>query len=170
MNIRRAQRTDLDAICDITDQAKLSIAAMGFDQWQQGYPNREIWKQDIDEGLAYVAVDRGEVVGMFRYSVDPEAAYEAIEGRWLTEDPYASIHRCAVNQECRGQGIINALFEYACKMAAADGMRSVRIDTHPDNSPMKRALEKAGFELCGTVVLVDGVEAGGTRVAFEKLL
>ena len=46
----------------------------------------------------------------------------------------------------------------------------MRIDTHGGNLPMQRALEKAGFTPCGTIILVGGSEDGDPRLAFEKIL
>lgn len=170
MRIIPATEEHLDAIAAITDQAKASMAALGFDQWQRGYPNRAVWEADIAEGAAYVAVDEHGVAGMFRYGNEPEAAYDTLQGRWLTAGPYATIHRCAVADDRRGQGIIARLFAFACEKAAAEGMASVRVDTHHDNAPMRRAVEKFGFEPCGDITLLDGAEAGSPRIAFEKTL
>ena len=71
---------------------------------------------------------------------------------------------------CRGRGIIGKLFAFACEKAAVDGMVSVRIDTHADNAPMRRAVEKFGFVPCGDITLTEGPEAGAPRIAFEKVL
>ncbi|WP_418133528.1 hypothetical protein [Adlercreutzia sp.] len=49
-------------------------------------------------------------------------------------------------------------------------MASVRIDTHADNAPMRRAVEKFGFIPCGDITLREGPEAGAPRIAFEKVL
>ncbi len=92
------------------------------------------------------------------------------EGEWLTDGPYATVHRCAVDPTCRGRGIIGELFAFACEKAAAEGMASVRIDTHADNAPMRRAVEKFGFIPCGDITLREGPEAGAPRIAFEKVL
>ena len=170
MRIIPATEEHLDAIEAITDQAKASMAALGFDQWQRGYPNRAGWEADIAEGAAYVAVDDAGVAGMFYYGSEPEAAYETLDGSWLTDGPYATVHRCAVAGDRRGQGIIGQLFAFACEKAAAEGMASVRIDTHHDNAPMRRAVEKFGFVPCGDITLLDGAEAGSPRIAFEKVL
>jgi len=35
---------------------------------------------------------------------------------------------------------------------------------------MQRALNKAGFLPCGTIILKGGAEDGDARIAFEKLL
>ena len=44
--------------------------------------------------------------------------------------------------------------------------RRVRVDTHEGNIPMRKMLEKNGFEYCGTIHLLDGQP----RVAYEKLV
>ena len=170
IRIVRATEEHLDEIVVITDQAKASMAALGFDQWQRGYPNRAVWEADIAEGMAYVALDDRGVAGMFRYADEPELAYETLEGAWLTDGPYATIHRCAVASDRRGQGIIGELFTFAYQKAREEGMVSVRVDTHHDNAPMRRALEKFEFIPCGTITLLEGPESGGKRIAFEKTL
>lgn len=170
MEIIVAGPEHIEAMDAITAQAKESLAALGVDQWQSGYPNHEVWAADVAEGGAYVALDEGRVVGMFRYCTAPEASYETLDGSWLTEGPYATVHRCAVDAACRGRGVVGELFAFACEKAQADGMVSVRIDTHADNAPMRRAVEKFGFAFCGTIVLAEGAEAGAPRIAFEKVL
>lgn len=170
MEIVIAQPEHVDAMCAITEQAKANMAAMGIDQWQCGYPNRAVWEADVAAGAAYVALDEGRIVAVFCYADEPEVAYESLEGAWLTDGPYATIHRCAVNADLRGRGIIGELFSFACEKAAADGMVSVRIDTHADNAPMRRAVEKGGFVFCGDITLAEGPEAGAPRIAFEKVL
>jgi RimJ/RimL family protein N-acetyltransferase len=62
------------------------------------------------------------------------------------------------------------MFRFGFEMAQAKGFHSMRIDTHPDNLPMQRALSKAGFVYCGQIILKGGAEDGDLRVAFEKLL
>lgn len=170
MEIVVATPGHIDAMTAITDAAVADMAARGLDQWQCGYPCRATWEADVAEGAAYVALDEGRVVGVFRYGTEPEAAYDTLEGTWLTEGPYATIHRCAVDADLRGRGIIGELFAFACDKAAADGMVSVRIDTHADNAPMRRAVEKGGFTFCGGITLTEGPEAGAPRIAFEKVL
>ena len=46
----------------------------------------------------------------------------------------------------------------------------MRIDTHAENLPMQRALEKAGFTPCGMIYLIGGREDGDPRLAYEILL
>lgn len=170
MEIAKAKPGHIEDICAITNQAKTNMELMGINQWQFGYPNRTIWEDDIGRGIAYVVLEGRKVVGMFSYFTEPERAYKNIEGSWLCDGPYATIHRCAVAEDARGRGIIGEIFDFACNKASAEGMLSVRIDTHKDNAPMLSALEKNGFKPCGVITLLDGQEAGAARVAFEKMV
>ena len=63
------------------------LALWGIDQWQCGYPDRSTWEADVAAGAAYVALDEGRVVAVFRYADESEAAYETLEGEWLTDGP-----------------------------------------------------------------------------------
>lgn len=102
MEIVVAEPEQVDAMVAITEQARANMAAMGIDQWQCGYPDRSTWEADVAAGAAYVALDEGRVVAVFRYADESEAAYETLEGEWLTDGPYATVHRCAVDPGLSG--------------------------------------------------------------------
>ncbi len=177
MRIEPATLSDVDRMNDISEAAKVAMRAAGIDQWQDGYPNRACWQADVEGGFAYVARDDdGGVVGAFSLVADartndPEPSYAEIDGAWLTPDAnYAAIHRVCVAPEAKGRGVATAMFAFACEKARDLGISSLRVDTHADNVPMQRTLAKAGFTFCGTIMLVDGVDAGGSRIAFEKLV
>lgn len=177
MIIRLATHSDVDRMDEICEAAKVAMRNMGIDQWQDGYPNRACWEADVDDGFAYVAeTDEGTVVGMFALVIDtetcdPEPSYGAIDGAWLTPAAkYAAVHRVGVAPEAKGQGVAGTMLDFACDKTAQLGIASVRIDTHADNKPMQRALQKAGFIPCGVITLVEGNDADEPRIAFEKLV
>lgn len=177
MRIERATAADVDAMNEISEVAKVAMREAGIDQWQNGYPNREVWQADVDDGFAYVARDEdGAVRGAFAFVgdaavCDPEPSYGDIDGAWLSDAPrYAAVHRVCVSASAKGRGICGIMLAFAEDKARELGLSSIRIDTHADNAPMQRALSKAGFTRCGTIALADDVEAGSLRIAFEKLV
>ena len=177
MIIRPATHSDVDRMDEICEAAKATMRSMGINQWQDGYPNRACWEADVDDGFAYVAeTDEGTVAGMFALVIDaemndPEPSYGVIDGAWLTPAAkYAAVHRVGVAPEAKGQGVAGTMLDFACDKAAQLGLASVRIDTHADNKPMQRALQKAGFIPCGVITLTEGSDAGEPRIAFEKLV
>jgi len=160
----------LDRMCAITEQAKRQLQSLGLDQWQQGYPSREVWQKDIEEGSTYLAAEEGEVLGIFAFQITPDPSYKVIDGKWLTDGEYASMHRVCVADGCKGKGIAGKMFAYGFELAKRAGFKAVRIDTHPGNIPMQKALGKAGFCPCGEIRLVGGCEDGHLRIGFEKIL
>lgn len=170
MEFLQASHRHLDRICCITDQAKRQLHDLGLSQWQNGYPSRQVWEADIDEHRAYIAVERDIVIGVFAFQTAPDASYAVIDGHWQTDGAYASMHRVCVADGCKGRGVAGKMFAFGAHMAYELGFPSIRIDTHPGNVPMRKALAKAGFQMCGEVRLAEGCEKGDLRVAFEKVL
>lgn len=165
-----AKEKDLERMCEITKMAKNQLKKMGLDQWQKGYPSREVWIQDIEDGCAYLAVEDGQILGVFAFQTTPDVSYGEINGKWLTDGAYASMHRVCVADESKGRGVAGKMFAHGFLMAGELGFPAVRIDTHPGNIPMQRALEKAGFLACGEIHLKGGCEDGDLRIGFEKIL
>lgn len=48
MNFRLAEKSDLDKIMEIIEEAKDYLKTLGIDQWQNGYPNEEKILSDIE--------------------------------------------------------------------------------------------------------------------------
>ena len=165
-----AESRHLEDMCRITEEAKAQLRGLGLDQWQKGYPSREVWVEDIKNQMAWLAVEDDKVLGVFAFQTTPDVSYGEIDGEWLTNTSYASMHRVCVSDDSKGKGVAGKMFAHGFAMAKELGFASARIDTHPQNLPMQRALQKAGFESCGTIRLVGGCENGDLRIAFEKLL
>ena len=154
----------------IFDEARATIAQLGIDQWQNGYPNRAVVLSDIERLQSHCVFADGEICGTFALISDGEPTYNEIyDGRWLTGDGkehYFAIHRVAISVKCRGKGISTEIISFCAEKARAAGKISLRIDTHKGNVVMRKMLEKHGFSYCGTIYL----ESGDERVAYEKIL
>jgi RimJ/RimL family protein N-acetyltransferase len=128
----------------------------GPTQW----PPEALLRRDIARGDSYVCVHEDRVVGTFYFicGKDIEPTYaEITDGAWLDDSPYGVIHRIAVASH--GRGVASFCFAYALSQCP-----NLKIDTHADNLPMQRALEKNGFSRCGIIHLENGEE----RIAFQK--
>lgn len=172
MVFRPSTILDLEACFRIAEEGKAFLKKNGVSQWQRGnYPSREVFASDVEAGRGYVVEMDGVVAAVSAVTYTPEPSYFEIDGAWLTENSiYATVHRSAVSDSFKGQGVLGFLLEEVGRMAKRKGASSIRIDTHEDNKPMRRALEKAGFTLCGRIILVDGDEVGDPRLAYELLL
>ena len=167
MTIRLAEKRDIDRIMQIIGDARESIGRLGIDQWQYGYPTRDIVKEDIMLERSFVVLENDEICATFALMFHGEPTYKKIYcGAWLSDGEYLALHRIAINSAFRGKGIAEKIVEFLCEYANENGFSSIRVDTHQGNLPMRRMLEKNGFEYCGTIRLLDGQE----RVAYEKLV
>ena len=169
MIIRKTTGSDLGAVMPIFEEARKTIAALGIDQWQNGYPSDGVILSDIEKDQSYVCDIDGKICGTFAMLVESEPTYDKIyDGEWLTgdSDDYIAIHRVAIAVSSRGSGLSGKIIGYATEFAKEKGRKSLRIDTHRGNAVMRRMLEKNGFVHCGTIYLENGDE----RVAYEKII
>lgn len=163
--IRKANRADFSQIWDIILFAKEERRRQGSLQWQDGYPNEMTIRNDIENGYGNVIESKGKLLGYFAVIFDKEPAYEAIEGKWLTQGEYVVIHRIAVAEEAKGKGLGRRILQEVEEMSLQNNVFSVRIDTNFDNIPMLRIIETSGYLYCGEVYF-----RGAARKAFEKVL
>ena len=170
MEIRKTNVGDAKALMELFDEARGTIAKLGIDQWQKGYPSQDVVDSDIETKQSYAVISEGELCGTFALMNDSEPLYDVIyNGEWKTGNDnrnYLAIHRVAVSVKMRGKGTSTFIINYAEQQARALGRTSLRIDTHEGNVVMRRMLEKNGFSLCGKITLTDGA----SRVAYEKVL
>ncbi len=160
MQIRKTAEADLAQIAKIYENAKRFMRETGNpNQWNSDRPNMLSAREDMENGVGYVAEENGEILAVFMFSQDPDPTYAKIYGgAWLSDAPYGVIHRIAVARQ--GQGIIGKCIDECFKRC-----QNLRIDTHRDNAPMQRALLKRGFKYCGIIYLANGDE----RLAYQKI-
>ncbi|WP_270299569.1 hypothetical protein, partial [Eggerthella sinensis] len=100
MQFRRTRERDIDRIMAILADGRASLAALGIDQWQGGYPHRAVIEADVARGDSYVVEDEGGVIATAMIGFAGERDYDRIEeGAWLTactsNDPcYGVVHPC----------------------------------------------------------------------------
>ncbi|MEG1904627.1 MAG: GNAT family N-acetyltransferase [Bacteroidales bacterium] len=163
LHIRPAAAADLPAIMELIGQAQSDFKAAGIDQWQDGYPNETAILSDIKASESYVILSDDKIVATAMISFAGEPTYNTIEGAWITDNPYAVIHRVAVNRAVKGRGIARQIIEWTRQMCIDNGIPSIRIDTHQDNKAMQRCAARAGFRYCGIITLTSGAK----RLAYE---
>lgn len=158
MLIRNAEIKDLPSVMEIYQLARKFMKDNGNPtQWENGYPQEEIIRSDIEAGNFYVCEAESRIVGVFTFFIGEEPNYRDIqEGCWHSEETYGVIHRVASDGSVRG-------FSGKCFTFCREKCRYLRIDTHRDNQPMQNALQRFGFRECGIVRVEDGTE----RIAFD---
>lgn len=147
-------------VMEVIEKARAYMRACGNSkQWVGGYPSAQTVHGDIAAGNLFVAEVEGKIVGCCTLVVGPDPYYSEIDGRWLNDEPYGTIHRLASSGDVRG--IADVFIDFC-----ASRIGNLRIDTHADNLPMQRAILRNGFSYCGVVRVADG----SPRLAYQRTL
>lgn len=173
MQLRITEQSDIERVLQILSEARCAIAKLGIDQWQDGYPSRDVIEDDIEKGISHVLEVDGSVEGTVVLMSEREPTYDVIyDGEWLTGDStdYFTIHRIALSDSLRGKGAAAFIVDEAVSRARSLGCVSVRVDTHKGNLAMRRMLEKNGFIYCGVIELDNSGLESRKRVAYERLI
>lgn len=160
MIIVKAKEKDVKQIMDMVNDAKAFLKSKGVNQWQDGYPNEEVFYNDIKEERLYVIKENEEVLGVYAL-VNYEPTYDVIyDGKWSKDLPYVAVHRICVKESYKGKGISRFMFDELKKK-----YKYIRVDTHRENENMQRCLAKNGFSLRGSIYLDS--ESDRHRLAFD---
>ena len=168
MQFQQAILSQLPHIMEIISEAQAYLRANNIPQWQDGYPNSEVIRADIEGGDSYVITDKqGQVVATAALKFGGDPNYMQIyEGTWKSSGDYGALHRIAICDSYKGQGVAGQIIDALIQICLERRIFSIRVDTHQENLSMQRMLKKHGFAYCGQIFLADG----SPRIAFEKIL
>lgn len=162
---RKANPEDQEAIWSILQEGILRRKKDGSSQWQDGYPNADVVKSDIEKEIGYVLESGTEIAGYSAVIVNDEPAYAGIEGKWLSNSDFVVVHRIAIAENHTGKGLSKQILLAIEDLAKNNGIFSIKVDTNHDNAAMLKIFEKLGYVYCGEVYF-----RGSARKAFEKIL
>ena len=164
-HFRKAATSDIPEIWAILQQAIIRRKMDGSNQWQDGYPNPDVVKNDIENEYGYVLTEGKNIIGYCAVIVNYEPEYLKIEGKWLTNSDFVVIHRLALSENYLGKNLSKTMIEFVEDFAKSKDIYSIKVDTNHDNIPMLKIFEKSGFSFCGIVHF-----RGSPRRAYEKVL
>ena len=163
-HFRKAEISESSRIWEILQQAIQRRKGDGSNQWQDGYPNLDIVKQDIEKGVGFVLTNRETIVGYSAVLINDEPEYDKIDGKWLSNGAFVVFHRVAISEECLGKGLAKKIIKSIEDFALDNKIYSVKADTNFDNVAMMKTFEKCGYSYCGEVSI-----SGSPRKAYEKV-
>lgn len=156
--IRKSRPSDYDEMMEIYAIARRFMKGAGNPtQWGDSFPPAELIREDIRLGRGYVCEIDGRLQAVFAMIPGEDPTYQVIEGSWLNDRPYCAVHRVASRGEVKGMA--TQVLGWCLEQCG-----NIRIDTHDDNLPMQRVLEKNGFTKCGRIWCEDGTP----RIAYQR--
>ena len=166
---RVATLKDLEQVMEAVEHSREVLRLQGNGQWQDGYPNRDDFINDINNQRLFVIFDQNNpdnVIALCALTYREEDYHHLYEGAWLTDLPYMVMHRVAIKEKYQGRGYGKLLFKLFEDQAKLEGYRSLRVDTHEGNAIMRHLIAQAGFSYCGKAILTPDKD----RMVFEKVL
>ena len=150
---RRATMADLPTMLKIYEHARKLMASNGNPtQWGDKFPREEVVRDDVESQRTVLLVDtvdgKERVLAQFALCLGIDPTYVNIDGAWLDDDPYVTIHRIASSGLAKGaaKDCINWCIEH---------YGNVRADTHPNNKAMQHVLVSPisvmNGEICGFI-------------------
>ncbi|AKV56111.1 hypothetical protein AB656_03685 [Bifidobacterium actinocoloniiforme DSM 22766] len=180
---------DTASIESVFARARQAMVEAGNpNQWGAKYPYPDTISGDISGRHAMLLVDdmadgaqaapgasverpeleerRGEherVIGVFALFDGVDPAYGQIEGSWLDDDPYMTVHRVASSGEAKG--VAADILSWCMRHHS-----NVRVDTGLQNHAMQHILESNGFTRCGLITMHDSRDPSTehTRIAYQR--
>ena len=147
MTIRPATLNDIEPIMELVAEVVPVMRASGNFQWDETYPNAEVFTKDVELGQLWVAVVDGEIAGFSAITTDQDAEYANVG--WDINEQAIVTHRLAVSIHHRRQGIAEALLKHAEIVALRRNIYILRIDTNSNNKAMRMLFPKLGYEFAG---------------------
>lgn len=147
--IRKATVLDLNSIMQITKACAKYMINQQIYQWNEHYPNRNAFENDVQCGELYVYVQNHICIGCIVITTIKDVEYVPIE--WLTKDKNIYIHRLAVHPKYQGKGIAQHMMTFAENYAKTNGYFSVRLDTFSQNKRNQKFYETRGYKRLGNI-------------------
>lgn len=165
LKLEKANLSHSVKIWEILQKAIQRRKADGSNQWQDGYPNLKIVKNDIEKEQGFVLIDCKDILGYCAIMINDEPEYANLEGEWLSNEDFVVFHRVAIDETQLGKGLAKKMIGFIEDFAVENNVYSVKADTNFDNVAMLKIFENLGYTHCGEVYF-----RGSARKAFEKVL
>ena len=144
IKIELATQNQLDRVKEIAEACAKNMIENNIFQWNDKYPSREVFKEDIKNKSLYVSKINQEVVGCIMFSSRKDDVYKTVN--WITEDEYSLyIHRLAVHPIFQKRGIATKMMDFAEDFAKSNNYISIRLDTFSQNPRNNKFYKSRGY-------------------------
>jgi ribosomal protein S18 acetylase RimI-like enzyme len=144
MEIRLATNNDINRIIEITNACAKHMISQNIFQWNEQYPNKEIFSQDVLNECLFVMEIKDVVIGCICISSEMDEVYKNV--KWLTKNKKnIYLHRLAVHPTFQGKGYAISLMNYAEQLALKKEYESIRLDTFSGNQKNNKFYKLQGY-------------------------
>lgn len=173
MEFRKATADDIEEICRLVQHAITVMDENSIPQWDDVYPTREDFLNDIHSGTLYAGTLDGTISVIFALNKCQDEAYFSADWSYRGER-FCVLHRLCVNPQFQNQGVAKKALIYIEEKLLREGIESIRLDVFTKNPFALRLYEKAGYHQTGTAdwrkgkfILMEKLLKGGTALPTE---
>nr|WP_299071828.1 GNAT family N-acetyltransferase [uncultured Allomuricauda sp.] len=148
--IRHAKISEIADILTITRACAVKMQENGIFQWNEHYPKKEAFVNDVKCNELYVKELNGKIIGAIVISTHMDDEYIPI--KWLTPSGNNTyIHRVCIHPDYQGKGFAQEMMDFAEDCSRKNGFTSVRLDTFSQNKRNQRFYEQRGYQKLGDI-------------------
>lgn len=151
MEIVKASKKDLKEIVDICKDCSQNLANNLIDQWDEIYPNEQIFFEDIRNNSLYIAsYNPKEIAACIVLNENQDPEYSEVSWKY-NSGKNAVIHRLMVHPYYEGKGIARKLVDYIEILAKEKQYNSIRLDVFANNPRAISFYQRLSYQLAGQV-------------------
>lgn len=166
MLIRLATLADIPAILKLIEEVVPLMRAAGNNQWDDTYPNAQVFEKDIANNELWVATEAAGIAGVIAITTDQSPEYA--DAGWDINETTIVVHRLAVSIHHQGKGVAALMMHQAEQVAKNSGLDKVRVDTNVVNKATNNLFPKLGYKYAGEIDL--NGKPGMRFSCYEKVL
>ena len=148
MEYRLAEKSDIDDVVKLIKAAIVQMEADGIYQWDDIYPAKEDFINDIEKKSLYLAIDSKKLAAIYVISAESDEAYK--NATWENNDESAYIlHRFCVSPDYQNKGIGKEVLAHIETQIYEMGYNSIRLDVFTENPYAQKLYRKSGYIVRG---------------------
>ncbi|MGZ8238528.1 MAG: GNAT family N-acetyltransferase [Methylobacter sp.] len=164
MTIHLGTIHNLDAVMRLKEACVLRMRQINLDQWDEIYPNRISFEEDINHGNLYLYSHDDLLIACAVLNEDQDSEYQKVNWSYHAES-VAVIHRLMVHPDYWSKGIASKLMSSIENLAVSMGYSIIRLDAFLKNPSAMSLYTKLGYRRAGEVTF-----RKGQFMCFEKCI
>ncbi|MCA1055981.1 GNAT family N-acetyltransferase [Rossellomorea aquimaris] len=167
LQLGKAESEQLDEITAVYLRSKKDLDDNGLLQWDEKYPSRDYFRQQIQYGDLYCLISDGKILGSVTLNTWQSPEWGAIPWQY---DEELVVHALFLDPLQQGKGLGTRFLEKCEEHASDSGYRSIRLDAYARNEAANSLYEKMGYMYRGSVHFTSKPEGHQEYRCYEKAL
>ena len=143
--IRSANISDIESVLYITKSCALHMISNGIFQWNEHYPDKASFINDIENEELFVYCVSEKLVACISLCNKMDEIYKPVNWKTVNKNNLY-VHRLAVHPDFQKKGIGKSLMDFAENYAGLKKCVSVRLDTFSKNKRNLKFYESRGYQ------------------------